>query len=324
MSESDNLPMGGNETAQPLTLDQAAERFLLEPEEDNQEEATSETEEVETDEAAGQETEDNSTSEDDGAESEEQGETDEASEPVAEPADDVIVVVNGEQITLADLKAGHLRQADYSRKTLEVAEKRKGLEAMSARVTRTVDAIADFLMQQIPAPPNPQLAMTNPGQFVQQKALHEAAVQQLNALLSQAGEVKSVAGELTAEQTRELLQQENAKLSERFPVVATDEGRKKFFDTASTAAKELGYTEQDIKSVSDHRMFALAHYAALGMQAEKAREKAKQKVQNAPPVAPQKARPQGTQQATARRNQDAMKRLARTGSIDDAMAIDFD
>lgn len=324
MSESDNLPTGGNETAQPLTIEQAAERYLLEPEEDNQDVAGSETGEVETDEAESQEAEGDSTSEDDGAESEEQGETDETSEPVAEPADDVIVVVNGEQKTLAELKAGYFRQADYSRKTLETAEMRKGLEAMSARVTKTVDAIADFLMQQIPAAPNPQLAMTNPGQFVQQKALHEAAVQQLNALLAQAGEVKGVVGELTAEQKRELLQQENAKLSERFPMTATDEGRKKFFDTAATAAKELGYSDEDIKAVADHRMFALAHYAALGMQAEKAREKAKQKVHNAPPVAPQKARPQGTQQATARRNQDAMKKLARTGSIDDAMAIDFD
>lgn len=324
MSESDNLPMGGNETAQPLTLDQAAERFLLDPEEDNQEEATSETEEVETDEAAGQETEDNSTSEDDGAESEEQGETDETSEPVAEPADDVIVVVNGEQITLADLKAGHLRQADYSRKTLEVAEKRKGLEALSARVTSSVNVIADFLVKQIPAAPDPQLAMTNPGQFVQQKALHEDAVQQVNAILSQASDVKGVVDTLTNEQKRELLVSENAKLSERFPATATEEGRKKFFDTAAIAAKELGYSDEEIKQAADHRMFALAHYAALGMRAEKAREKANLKVQSVPPVAPQRARPQGAQQATARRNQDAMKKLARTGSIEDAMSIDFD
>src|SRR5690606_6466716 len=133
-----------------------------------------------------------------------------------------------ERLALSELKAGYQRQADYSRKTQEVAERRKGLEALSARVNQSVEAIADFLVKQIPAAPDPQLAMTNPGQFVQQKALHEAAAAQVNALLEQAGQVKDVANTLTAEQRKELLASENAKLAERFPTTATGEGRKKF------------------------------------------------------------------------------------------------
>ena len=327
MSEAAMTPeKSGNDSVRPsLSLDDAMQIDFHDPDEDTNEveqesQSESVTDEVEEDREAEEINADADV--DDEAEAEEQGEEDEASTP--EPGDDVSVTVNGQKLTLNELKRGYLREGDYTRKTQVVSQKEKDLESMSARVTKTVDAIADFLMQQIPAAPNPQLAITNPGQFVQQKALHEAAVQQLNALLAQAGEVKGVVGELTAEQKRELLIEENAKLAERFPATTNAEERKKFFDAAYSAAKELGYTEQDIKSVSDHRLFALAHYAALGMQAEKAREKAKQKVQNAPPVAPQKARPQGTQQAAARRNQDAMKKLARTGSIDDAMAIDFD
>ena len=325
MSGHDNLPSGGTGEAEPLSLDDAMALDIFDPSEEpeeaeNAEQSQDEPGEIEDD----QEPDEIEATADDEAEGEEPGETDEASEPDPEPADDVHVTVNGERLALSELKAGYQRQADYSRKTQEVAERRKGLEAMSARVNQTVEAVADFLIRQIPAAPDPQLAMTNPGQFVQQKAMHEAATAQVHALLEQAGQVKDVAQALTVEQQRELLQQENAKLAEVFPATATDEGRKAFFDTAAAAAKELGYSDDEIKTVMDHRMFSLAHYAAIGMRAEKAREKAKAKVQNAPPVASPKAQKQGVNASKARRNQEAMKRLARTGSIADAMAIDFD
>lgn len=327
MSGHDNLPSGGTGEANPLSLDDAMEIDFYDPSEDNAEaepSPQSETEpgEIEDD----QEADEIEASADE--EGEDEGETDEGDdaddEPAPEPTDDVHVTVNGEKLALSELKAGYQRQADYSRKTQEVAEKRKGLETLSARVSQTVEAVADFLIKQIPMAPDPQLAMTDPSRFVQMKAMHEAATAQVSALLEQAGQVKQVADTLTNEQKRELLQQENAKLAERFPVTATKEGREKFFQTAADAVKTLGYTDAEISEVADHRMFALAHYAAMGMRAEKAQAKAKAKVQNAPPVASPKAQKQGVNASKARRNQEAMKRLSRTGSIEDALAIDFD
>lgn len=312
MSESDNLPEGGTDTA--LSLEDAASIDFYDPEEDNveaDEQPQEATEDPEEPEETIAEEDDETDAEDEGAE--------EAANP--EPTDDVTVTVNGEQVPLSDLKAGYMRQADYSRKTQEVATRRRDLEALSARVNTSVEAIADFLIKQIPEPPNPQLAMTNPNEFVQKKAMHDAAVQQVNALLSQAGDVKDVTNTLTAEQRKELLAEENAKLAERFPTTATNEGRQKFFETAATAARELGYSDEEIQAVADSRMFTLAHYAALGLKAEQARGKAKAKVSTAPPVAPQKRQ---QNRSNTRRNQEAMKRLARTGSIEDAMAIDFD
>jgi hypothetical protein len=68
-------------------------------------------------------------------------------------------------------------------------------------------------------------------------------------------------------------------------------------------------------------MFKLAHYAKLGMAAEKAAAKAKTKVANVPPMVTNKRQPGN---GKARANQDAMKRLDQTGSIEAAMAVDFD
>ena len=46
------------------------------------------------------------------------------------------VEVEGEEITVEELKRGHLRQRDYTRKTQELAETRKELEAQNAAVVR--------------------------------------------------------------------------------------------------------------------------------------------------------------------------------------------
>jgi hypothetical protein len=316
-----------NDSVRPsISLEDAVNIELHDPDDDPETVAADreQNSEIETDEATdGQETDEIEASEDgdDAEEGEEAGEEDETSTP--EPPDDAFVTVNGERKTLAELKKGYFREADYTRQKQQVSAKEKSLEAMSARVNQSVEAIADFLVKQIPPAPDPALLHTNRDAYFYQKEIHEASALRVQTLLEQAGEVKAVADALTAEQRRDLLNEENARLAEAFPATATDEGRKKFFETAATAAKDLGYSEDEIRQVMDHRMFALAHYAAIGMRAEKSRETAKAKVQNAPPVAPQKARPQGDQ-SKVRRNQEALKRLARTGSIDDAMAIDFE
>ena len=76
----------------------------------------------------------------------------------------------------------------------------------------------------------------------------------------------------------------------------------------------------ELSGVTDHRMFALAHWANEGMKAAKAREAAKAKVANVPPSAPRKP----GQPAQASRNTDAMRKLARSGSIRDAVKVDWE
>ena len=162
--------------------------------------------------------------------------------------------------------------------------------------------------------------MTDPAKYVQDKAMHDAMVAQVHAVLEKANEPKSVLNQLTAEQRSELLQSENAKLAEAFPQTTKPESRKKFFDGVKTVADELGFSTDELSSVTDHRFFKLAHYARMGIEAEKSKAKVTQKVVKVPPMAPNKRQVEGK----AKQNQDAMKRLRSTGSIHDAMSIDFE
>lgn len=257
-----------------------------------------------------------------------EGETDdidgEASEDAGDDPDAVTVTLQtGEKVSLKDLKAGFMMERDYRHKTGELGTKRRELEEMTARVTNSVNAIADFLAKQIPDAPDPSLAMTNPGEYVRQKAMHEAAMAQVNAIIEQANAPKEVVAKLTTEQRQQAVDAEFQQLAQFFPQVAKPEGRKAFFDNAAAAAKEIGYSDEEIQQSIDHRMFRLAHYASLGLKAEKAKATAAKKVENVPPVATGK-RQAGQPAAKARANQDAMKKLSRTGSIHDAMRIDFD
>lgn len=252
-------------------------------------------------------------------ETETEGEEGEKPE-TTEIKDDVVVDVQGEKLPLSELKAGYMKSADYTRKTQELGNKRRDLEALATRVTQSVNAIADLMVKQLPPAPDHALAYTDPGRYVAEKAAHDAAMAQVNEVLSRTNEPKDVLNKLTQEQRQELLDSENAKLAEAFPQTAKPESRKKFFEDVANVAKDLGYSQEELAKVVDHRVFKLAYYAKLGMEAEKAKAKATVKVAKAPPMVPNKRQPEGK----ARANQDAMKRLRQTGSIHDAMSIDFE
>lgn len=330
IEESANLVEAGSEELHPSdsNIDNPDNLDYWEPEDEatpdtEAEDGTdgdSEPDEADIPEEEGQESE----NPDDGEapEDTEGEEADKADKP--EVDDDVTVTLQGgEQVPLKELKLGYMREKDYRQKTMDLGEKRRSIEDLSARVQRSIDAIADALSNQVPSPPDASLAMTDPNRYVREKAMHDAAMAQITQIIEKANEAKDVSSALTEEQHRELVQAENAKLAEAFPQTATPEGRQKFFVSAASAAKELGYSDDEINGVTDHRLFKLAHYARLGMEAERSKEKAAQKLAKAPPVTAPKKR-QAKSAAQIKSNRDAMKRLSQTGSLHDAMRIDFD
>lgn len=259
-----------------------------------------------------------------GQEAEEPETEETASISSKEPDDSIIVAMpDGEKLELKELKNGYLRDRDYRHKTTEIANKRRDLEALSTRVTQSANAISEVLMSQVPKAPDQSLSFTDPVRYIQEKAQHEAALEIVNSIVEKATSAGAVVNTLTQEQQTENIQSEVAKLTEAFPQVKTPEGKKKFFEASLGAAKELGFSDQELNGITDHRMFKVAYYAKLGLEAEAAKAKAASKVVNVPPVATQR-RQAGPSVAKSRANQEAMKKLSSTGSISDAMAVDFD
>ena len=312
MNDSANLPFGGSKTVdgslEPASFDALDFR---EPHETNDE----------GEEARGVATEYADEDDDPDSQGDEPGFSD---EELANEAEDLVVSLKGgEQVPLEELKLGYMRDRDYRHKTQDLANGRRALESMSSRVAATANAVAEVIAGEIPDEPPEDLRFYDPQAYQRQWALHQAGLEQLSQVMALADAPTSVAAGLLAAASEEKLEVENAMLLEAFPETGSDEGRQAFFADAFEAARELGFSDEEVREVVDHRLFKLAHYARLGLLAERSRARALQKVAAAPASAPRmKARNKA--QRHQRESRDAMQRLARTGSIRDAMAVDFE
>lgn len=299
MDELNTLADAGTEPVESLQDDNAADDTYWDPDDD-----------LDTPEVAEPAATDEGT---------EESVTEEAEEaPEEQPAQ--IVLPDGTQVPLEEVTKGYLRQADYTRKVTEVASQRKALEADLQLVEGITNTFIDHLTKMVPAMPDPAMALRDPTGYVRAKAQYDAAMAQVQQLIEIGKQPKQIGEKLNTADMQAKIAAENAALAEKIPTVATPEGRRKFMESAAEAAQNAGFSMDDLQGVSDHRLFVLAHWANEGLKAAKARETAKAKVANVPPAAPRKP----GQPAQANRNADAMRKLARSGSIKDALRIDFD
>ncbi len=289
---------------------------------DNPKEETKGTDpDSETDEA--EETAEEDGEEGQEAEDPEEEAGDEDEEQTGTAAEDSMVVTlnDGEQVSVAELRAGYMKDGDYRQKTAATAELRRETETTIERVTAVVEALAQHMASAVPQAPSPELAMTNPTLFNQMKAQHDAGAAQINQILALAEQVQGAGTEMAATGHNFDANAENEALTQMFPEIGTSpEKRESFMKPAREAAVKLGFSPKEVSEVIDHRYIALAHYAQIGMKALEARKKGKAKMKNAPSKNAPKRK--GGAQATG--NRKAMNRLGRTGSIEDAMQVDFD
>lgn len=118
--------------------------------------------------------------------------------------------------------------------------------------------------------------------------------------------------------TEETLQEERTKLLQKIPewkdAKVADREKARLVNTL----KGVGYSEDDIKGASDHRLFVLARMAMLGESTKEKVNAAKKKVRKVPKVTPPGAkRATGNTQAVKK----AQERFSQTRSVDDAFAV---
>lgn len=304
IGESDT-PEQGTDTAQPQASDTAPEWDYYDPDEDQ-----------DTVEPPAPEATDDGTAPDDESEA-----TEEAPEQPVEveaSVEAVVTLQDGSKVKVEDLIKGQLRQDDYTRKTQELAQERQALKGEVERIEGITAALVDHLSKMVPPMPDHALALRDPNRYTREKALHEAATAQLQSLIEIGQKPKEIKDALSQEDKAKVAREENAKLAAKFPETTNPQGRQKFFNEATDAAREIGISIDELHGVTDHRYFAALYYAARGMKAEKAMQSAKVKAAAAPPVAPQKP------PAAKNSNRDAMRKLAQSGSIRDAMKVDWD
>lgn len=321
----------GSQSAQPSNdLDNPDNLDFYEPEDEaNNEASASGTDpERETDEASpddSQESDDEpSEQEDTGVES---GDTDEPAEKqgadVSVPDDAMVTLENGEKVRFGDLRKAPMLEKDYRHKTMELGNQRRELETVSTRISGAIEAFTNFLAQQLPEEPSPALAIQNPGEYVQKKAVYDASLARIQGLIELGTQTKGADQELSAAELRNRQMEANEKLLSADPTLRDPKKREAFNKKSWEVARHLGFTPEELGRNADHRLLLLGDLAYDGMKAREARSKLATKVQNVPPATPvNRAKQKGNPQFL--KNKEGMRKLEKSGSIHDAMSIDFD
>lgn len=253
-----------------------------------------------------------------------------------EPVDDpdatqmVTVKIDGKdiEVPLAELKNGYQRQADYTRKTQEVAEIRKATTAEQQAAAQERQAYASNLQKmqaQLEGALEQQqqtnwqaLIESDPVEYLKQQHLWQQrqaayqqniAQQQQLATVLQAEQAKSYSDHLSTQQ-QELL----AKLPDW-----KDEGKAAAEKAAlRTYLLQQGYDEQAVSSVADARAVVMARKAMLYDQMLAKANTATKRVSNLPSriERPGAGEPQGLDKRSS-----AFQRLSKSGRVEDAAAV---
>ena len=274
--------------------------------------------------------EDETPSEEEGAEEEEAAATDEEAEEAPDQMDQLVTVkIDGkeEQITLKEAIAGYQRTADYTRKTMALSERSKALEQEASQVmaerqqyAQLLGALSQQLQQAAEQEPDWQMLYeTDPLEYVRQKDLARERNEQLQAATAEQQRVMSLMQQHQVHQLQQVVKQGREKLTDVIPVWKDpqrfEQDRVKL---RRYAQEKLGYSEEEISQVYDHRAVIALHKAMLYDQA------VAKKPAPTPQTGPKPLRAGAPQAMSSRRVSEITKgkqRLAQTGRLSDAAKL---
>lgn len=251
-------------------------------------------------------------------------------EPAEEPR---YRLSDGTEATLTEIeewRKGNLRQSDYTRKTMELADNRKALETKQAEINQqaqffqqNVDFAIEVAKASLPQEPDISQLSTDPIGYWQQKGYYDQQMNQLQRLMSAKQQHQEQASQQQIQAHRELAYNEAKMLVEALPELKDTAKLQAFQTDLAREMQHYGIRPEELGSVMDHRLFRIASDAMKWRKLEAQKPKALDKARNAPPVQMPGQRATVNEQAV-RANRARMEKLSQTGSINDAMKIDFE
>ena len=255
--------------------------------------------------------------------SEEQSEEEEEQEEQEQPQT-FTVKVDGKEVTvtLDELQKGYSRTQDYTRKTQQIAEVRKQVEQETQAVraereqyAQLLGALQAQLQSSEPQVDLERLYQEDPIEWVRQKEIMRERQEKLGAIQSEQQRLFQV----TQYEQQRAMEAQLASQQEALLAALPDwkDPKKAKVEKALLveSAKAAGFSDEDLKSVYDHRLVLLLRKAALFDQMVSKRQGIKPVVNNGPrPAKPGAAGRVSTTTESTR----AKQRLAKTGRIDDA------
>jgi hypothetical protein len=254
---------------------------------------------------------------------EEQSEDDEESEEQDQPQT-FTVKVDGKEVavTLDELQKGYSRTQDYTRKTQQIAEVRKQVEQETQAVRAEREQYAQLLgaLQAQLQTSEPQVDLErlyheDPIEWVRQKEVLRERQEKAYAIQAEQQRLSQLSQQEQQRAMEAHLESEKDALLAALPEWRDPKKAKAEKALVLESAKSVGFSDDDLKSVYDHRLVLLLRKAAMYDQMVSKRQGIKPVVNNGPrPAKPGAAGRVSTTTESTR----AKQRLAKTGRVDDA------
>lgn len=285
-----------------------------------QEEETGDT--AESDEEGGQQED---SGDDDSGEEEQERQEDDASEPTIEFEDD-----GGEKIKLTvselrELRKSGLRQADYTKKTQELAEKDRHYADEMQKVQKAqeqwlgaVNEMIDHQRKSIdPYSPQEwaQMEQQEPDRFAREWAAVQRRAFQLQNVISQRDQVLQQVNQTKIAEKQKRVTQQDQFLAGRIPEWSDPEKKPQLQTQLSEYLTRVGYKPDEFADLDDGRAVEMIYKA---MKYDNIQAKSKTIVEKKVVSAPKLIKPAGrSDSAKSSRIKDLDVRTRKTGSRDD-------
>lgn len=257
---------------------------------------------------------------------EEQLEEEEETQEEEEQPQVYTVKVDGKEIevTLDELQKGYSRTQDYTRKTQQVAETRKAVEAEAQAIRAEREQYAQLLgalKQQLETTEAPvdmdRLRDEDPIEWVRQSEIRRQKQEKLAAIQSEQQRLSELAQQQRAQELQAHLASQQEALLQAVPEWKDSKKAQAEKALLVEFGKKIGFSEEELKNVYDHRAVIALRKAALYDQMMSKRGQIKPVVNNGPRPAKPSAAGRVSQTTEATR---AKQRLAKTGRVNDAVS----
>jgi len=248
-----------------------------------------------------------------------------------ELSDDTKIEVDGQEVTLHELKRGFLREQDYTRKTQALANERRQFEATATaefqalrqertQLAQALGQVQTYMQELMPKEPDwNRLYAENPAEYAAQRELWRTWQEHLQGITVRQRQLMEQEQAANVQQLQRAVQEEKVRLLQAIPEWTKPEVAKVEKQKILDWGQKVGFSEQELNSIVDHRALVVARKAMLYDELMGK----KQQLRPTPPKGPKPATP-GSEGTRPNRTSDltrSKQRLAQTGRVRDAAAV---
>ena len=257
-------------------------------------------------------------------ENQELSESSDIQENSEEPVYTVTVDGTDYEVTQDELIQGYQRNADYTRKTQELAVEKQQSSEFVERSKKDVEAkLAQLtqLNQAAQAQLQEEYANIDFEKLYDEDPVEAARLEhKMRKKHEQLAQVQQQTQQLQTQEFQKYLEEQEKQLNIKLPELSHPEKGQQFKKQMRDYLSSVGFNTQEIDSVYDHRYVMLVRDAMSYRNLQKAKPQIKKKAVNAPKVVKSGvSKSKGQQQAEAKRQQ--LSKLRKSGSVQDAAKL---